>query len=98
VLRGELGLASPEAQIGGVQPIPPRPDPRHPQPPTWDAQLEEVAPNVYAYIQAGGPGRDNASVANAGLIVGDEGVMVIDTLTAPMHAAAFIEAIRRVTD
>ena len=95
---GGLGRATPEAQVGGVQPIPPAPDPRQPQPPTWETQLQEVAPNVYAYIQAGGPGRNNASVANAGVIVGDESVMVIDTLTAPMHAKAFIEAIREVTD
>jgi cyclase len=87
-----------EAQFGGADPIPPAPDPRFPKPPTWETQLKEVAPNVYAYIQAGGPGRDNASVANAGVIVGDRGVAVIDTLTAPMHAKALIAAIRRVTD
>ena len=98
VLKGGLGLADPAAQLGGVQPIPLAPDPLHPQPPTWDTQLQEVAPNVYAYIQAGGPGRDNAGVANAGVIIGEEGVMVIDTLTAPLHARALIEAIRTVTD
>jgi len=87
-----------DVQIGGADPIPPPADPRFPKPPTWETQLKEVAPNVYAYIQAGGPGRDNASVANAGIIVGDRGVAVIDTLTAPMHAKAFIAAIRRVTD
>jgi glyoxylase-like metal-dependent hydrolase (beta-lactamase superfamily II) len=85
-------------QFGGVDPIPPLPDPRFPKPPTWETKLEEIAPNVYAYIQAGGPGRDNASVANAGIVVGDKGVAVIDTLTAPMHAKAFIAAVRRVTD
>ncbi len=97
-LRSGLGAAVPGAQVGGVQPIPPAPDPSHPQPPTWETELREVAPNVYAYIQAGGPGRDNASVANAGVVVGGESVMVIDTLTAPLHTRAFIEAIRRVTD
>jgi glyoxylase-like metal-dependent hydrolase (beta-lactamase superfamily II) len=87
-----------DVQIGGVDATPPLRDPRFPMPPTWETQLKEIAPNVYAYIQAGGPGRDNASVANAGIIVGDNGVAVIDTLTAPMHAKAFIAAIRRVTD
>ena len=97
-LRGAAARASGDDQFGGVDPIRPRPDPRFPNPPTWETELREVAPSVYAYIQAGGPGRDNASVANAGIIVGDHGVAVIDTLTAPIHAKAFIAAIRRVTD
>jgi glyoxylase-like metal-dependent hydrolase (beta-lactamase superfamily II) len=85
-------------QFGGVDPIPPPADRRFPRPPTWETELKEVAPDVYAYIQAGGPGRDNASVANAGIVIGDRGVAVIDTLTAPLHAKAFIAAIRRITD
>src|SRR5690349_21090689 len=87
-----------EAQGGGVAPIPPAPDPRFPKPPTWETELKEIAPNVYAYVQGGGPGRDNVSISNAGIIVGDDGVMVIDSLAAPMHAKRFIAAIRRVTD
>ena len=74
------------------------PNPNFPQVPSWNTELREVAPDVYAYVQGGGPGRDNVSVSNAGMIVGDEGVMVIDTLTAPMHAKNFIAAIRKVTD
>jgi cyclase len=97
-LGRETASALDDGQFGGVDPIPPLPDPRFPKPPTWETRLEEIAPNVYAYIQAGGPGRDNASVANAGIVVGDRGVAVIDTLTAPMHARAFIAAVRRVTD
>ena len=98
LLGAGLGVARADDQVGGVDPLPPPPDPRFPRPPTWETELKEVAPNVYAYIQAGGPGRDNASVANAGVIVGDRGVAVIDTLTAPLHAQALIAAIRRVTD
>lgn len=75
-----------------------RPNPNFPQVPTWDRELRELAPGVFAYIQAGGPGRDNVSVSDAGIIVGDHSVMVIDALAAPMHAKAFVEAIRRVTD
>jgi cyclase len=78
---------------------PPRPaNPSFPQVPTWNTELREFAPGVFAYIQAGGPGRDNVSISNAGVIVGDDGVMVIDTLTAPMHASNMIAAIRNVTD
>src|SRR5215510_13203224 len=87
-----------DEQFGGVTPTPPRVDARFPLPPTWETELREVAPNVYAYIQAGGPGRDNASVANAGIVVGDDGVLVIDTLTAPLHAKRFIAALRTITD
>ena len=97
-LTGGVTFARGDEQFGGVDPLPPPTDARFPRPPTWETELKEVAPGVYAYIQAGGPGRDNASVANAGIIVGDKGVAVIDTLTAPMHAKAFIAAIRRVTD
>ncbi len=87
-----------DEQFGGVTPTSPKADPRFPLPPTWETELREVAPNVYAYIQAGGPGRDNTSVANAGIVVGDEGVLVIDTLTAPLQAKTFVAAIRKVTD
>lgn len=96
-LSARTGLAD-EGQFGGVTPAAPKPDTRFPMPPTWETELKEIAPNVYAYIQAGGPGRDNASVANAGIVVGDDGVLVIDTLTAPLHARTFIAAIRKVTD
>ena len=97
VLSSQLGTSRVEAQ-GPVQLIPPAGDPRFPQVPTWETELREVAPNVYAYIQGGGPGRANAGVSDAGIIVGDESVMVIDALAAPMHAKNFIAAIRKVTD
>jgi len=74
------------------------PNPSFPMPPSWETELRELAPNVYAYIQAGGPGRNNVSVSDAGVIVGDDGVMVIDSTTAPMHAKALVAAIRKVTD
>jgi glyoxylase-like metal-dependent hydrolase (beta-lactamase superfamily II) len=95
---GSAGSLALDAQIGGVQPIPPKPDPRFPPVPTWATELRELAPKVYAYIQAGGPGRDNVSISNGGAIVGDDGVMIIDALAAPMHAKRFIAAVRRVTD
>jgi glyoxylase-like metal-dependent hydrolase (beta-lactamase superfamily II) len=77
---------------------PARPNPNFPAVPTWNTELRELAPNVYAYIQAGGPGRDNVSVSNAGLLVGDSGTMVVDALAAPMHTRAFVAAIRKTTD
>jgi len=58
-----------DEQFGGVTQTAPKADARFPLPPTWETELKQVAPNVFAYIQAGGPGRDNASVANAGIVV-----------------------------
>jgi glyoxylase-like metal-dependent hydrolase (beta-lactamase superfamily II) len=95
-LLGVTGLSA--IRVDGQAPIAPRPDPRFPQVPTWNNELREIAPSVYAYIQGGGPGRDNVSISNGGAIVGDEGVMVIDALAAPMHAKRFVEALRKVTD
>lgn len=64
------------------------------------AQTIEVAPGVY--MMQGAPGEvdtDNLGrIGNAGFIVGDTGVMAIDTGTSYRHGAALIAAIRRVTD
>jgi len=92
------GLKPAYAQMPGPVAYSAPPNPAFPLPPTWDTELKELAPGVYAYIQAGGPGRNNVSVSDAGVIVGDEGLMVIDSLTAPMHAKAMVAAIRKVTD
>jgi len=64
--------------------------------PAWDTELRKLASNVYAYQQAGGPGKLNQGVSNAGLIVGEDRLLVIDTLGAPLHAKSFIAAIRKV--
>jgi len=78
--------------------IPPAPDPRFPQAPSWKTELRELAPNVYAYIQGGGPGIPSQGISNAGVVVGDSGVFVIDATAGPMHAKNFISAVRKVTD
>ena len=78
--------------------IPPAPDPRFPQVPSWKTELRELAPNVYAYIQGGGPGIPNQSISNAGIVIGDDGVLVIDATAAPIHAKSFIAAVRKITD
>jgi cyclase len=62
--------------------------------PTWDTGLIEVADGVFAYVQAGG----GLCVANAGLIVGPDSCIAIDSLFAPSMTRAFRDAIRRVTD
>jgi len=70
---------------------------KYPEIPSWKTELRQLAPNVYAYTQATGPGADNASLSNAGLIVGDDHLMAIDALGPPVHAKAFIAAAKKAT-
>ena len=67
-----------------------------PQIPSWTTELRQLAPNVYAYTQASGPGVDNAILSNAGVIVGDD-LLAIDALGPPVHAKAFIAAAKQAT-
>ena len=57
--------------------------------PSWRTELRELAPGVYAYTQASGPGVDNASLSNAGVIIGPDHLLAIDALGPPIHAKAF---------
>ena len=66
-----------------------------PQVPSWKTEMRQLAPNVFAYIQAGGPGMMNQGVSNGGLIVGDDHVMAIDSLGAPLQSKAFLAAIQK---
>jgi glyoxylase-like metal-dependent hydrolase (beta-lactamase superfamily II) len=90
------GLA---AQFGApAAPPDPQPNKNFPIMPTWETELKELAPNVYAYIQGGGPAKNNVSVSNAALVVGDEGILLFDALAVPIHAKNMVAAIRKVTD
>ena len=93
-LRNAGRSASLSAQIPAVT-TPPPPDPRFPQAPSWQTELRQLAPNVFAYIQGGGPGQANQGVSNAGLVVGDDHLMALDATGAPFHAKAFIAAAHR---
>jgi len=50
----------------------------------------ELAPGIYAYTAEGDP--------NSGIVVGDDGVMVIDAQATPVMAADVIRRVRAVTD
>ena len=65
--------------------------------PSWPTEIRRLAPDVYAYTQASGPGIDNASLSNAGVIAGPEGLLAIDTLGPPIHAKAFKSAAETAT-
>jgi cyclase len=55
--------------------------------------LEEVAPKVFAYIQAHG----ELGVSNAGLLLDKEGTMAVDALMVPAMTRRFMAEIKKVT-
>ncbi|MHA1595259.1 MAG: MBL fold metallo-hydrolase [Candidatus Baldrarchaeia archaeon] len=61
---------------------------------SWKTGLIEIADGVYAYIQEKG----TWFVSNAGLIVGKEYAIVIDSLANSKMTTRFIEEIRKITD
>jgi cyclase len=62
--------------------------------PKWETGLREVAPNTYAFLQHDG----SWGISNAGFLVGDDGLLIIDATMVASMAQAFIEQIRRVSD
>jgi cyclase len=56
--------------------------------------LEQVSEDVYSYVQPDGTWFIN----NTGFVVGDHGVVVVDTTSTEARNLAFIDAIRSVTD
>lgn len=64
------------------------------EPPEWGTGLKEVAPNLYAYLQYDG----SWGISNTGVLVGDDGLLVIDATLVASMAEAFIKEIRRVSD
>jgi len=78
MVAGSLQASGGGLQASGVPTIP-----------RWNTELRQLAPNVYAYTQASGPGVDNASLSNAGVIAGPDHLLAIDALGPPVHAKAF---------
>jgi cyclase len=87
-IRGVTGLGLLTASRGRAQ------GPPVTSVPNWATELRQLAPGVHAYVQAGGPGVPSVSVSNAGLVVGDD-ILVLDTLGAPLHAKNFITAAKK---
>jgi glyoxylase-like metal-dependent hydrolase (beta-lactamase superfamily II) len=57
--------------------------------------LRKIAPNVWAAID--NPKAKQRAYANAGFVVGDDGVVVIDTLTTEESARHLLQQIRKLT-
>ncbi len=62
--------------------------------PSWKSGLQEIAPNVFAYIHS----HVSWDICNSGFIVSDDGVMVIDAMMVGSMVRPYLEAIRKVTD
>ena len=97
VIAGRAPLAA-QGAVQAVLPMPPpATDPRFPMPPVWNRELRQLAPNVYAYAQGGGPGISAAGVSNAGIIADRDYLMAIDALQGPLPARGLIAAAKKAT-
>ena len=74
--------------------VPPR---RDPLATAFSSNLQQLAPNVWAYIQVQGPGESNLLLSNCGVIAGPHTMMAIDTTAVPLQAKAFRAAAERAT-
>jgi len=60
--------------------------------------LTRIADGVYSYVDTKNPSPATSFGANAGIIIGKDGVVVVDTLTSAKEAQRFIKDIRAITD
>lgn len=59
--------------------------------------LTKIAENIYAYVDVKNGGPANSFAANAGIIVGEEGIVVVDTLISAKEARRFLKDIRKIS-
>jgi len=60
--------------------------------------LTKIADNVYSYVGEKDASPAHSFAANAGIIIGQDGVLVVDTLISAKEATRFLADIRAVTD
>lgn len=65
--------------------------------PAFAEGLTKIADGVYSYVDGKNPTPMTSFGANAGIIVGTDGIVVVDTLTSAKEAKRFIKDIRSVT-
>lgn len=61
-------------------------------------QLIQLADNIYSYIDAQDGSAENSFGANSSVIIGDDGIAVIDSRVTAVAADELIESIRKVSD
>lgn len=59
--------------------------------------LTKIADNVYSYVDVKNGSAANSFAANAGIIVGKDGIVVVDTLISAKQAQRFIKDIRKIS-
>jgi len=60
--------------------------------------LTRIADGVYSYVDAKEPSPTTSFGANAGIVIGKDGIVVVDTLISAKEAQRFIRDIRAVSD
>lgn len=60
--------------------------------------LTKLADNVYSYVGEKDASPAHSFAANAGIVIGRDGVLVVDTLISAREASRFLAEIRAVTD
>ena len=60
-------------------------------------ELTKIADNVYSYVDVKNGSAANSFAANAGIIVGKDGIVVVDTLISAKQAQRFIKDIRKIS-
>lgn len=61
------------------------------------AELTKLADNVYAYVGQQDSSPTHSFAANAGIVIGKDGVLVVDTLISAKEGKRFLADIRKVT-
>lgn len=61
------------------------------------AELTKIADNVYSYVGQKDASPAHSFGANAGIVIGRDGVLVVDTLISAKEGARFLADIRKVT-
>ncbi|MCX5805140.1 MAG: MBL fold metallo-hydrolase [Proteobacteria bacterium] len=60
-------------------------------------KMTKIAENVYAYVDTKNSSKDNSFGANAGIIIGKNGIVVVDTMISAKEAKRFIRDIRTIS-
>jgi cyclase len=60
--------------------------------------LTKIADNVYSYVDVKNSAPGNSFAANAGIVVGRDAILVVDTLISAKEARRFIKDIRKISD